>query len=206
MHNMKTLLCLAALFIITSAVPYPGTQEDSLSYRAYLRMIYSPHAEIEERGDSACDRSHLNKNDVISQKFMDDHICLYRRSPPSNLEAFCRDFRQGPPIYQVMLLDTDDIKTLRNDLINHQKDFYNDREGFRPLHPGVSLYHYTTGNRYNFIFCEENRGKWSAYRKSGFYQQYIPSGTCGKPEGIYKIYHGCPPVKTCPGFRQNGNC
>ena len=49
MHNMKTLLCLAALFIITSAVPYPGTEEDYLSYRAYLRMIYSPHAEIEER-------------------------------------------------------------------------------------------------------------------------------------------------------------
>ena len=50
---------------------------------------------------------------VISQKFMDDHICLYRGSPPSNLKAFCKHFRKGQEIYQVMLLNTKDIKKLR---------------------------------------------------------------------------------------------
>ena len=66
--------------------------------------------------------------------------------PPSNLKAFCKHFRKGQEIYQVMLLNTKDIKKLCKDLIYHQKNFYNDWKGFRPIHPGVSLYHYTTSD------------------------------------------------------------
>ena len=131
---MKTVLCLAAIFIITSAAPYHGSWEDSTGNRAYLEMIYGPQAEMEvARGDAACIRFPPKANDVISRKFMRDHICLYRGRPPFDLDAFCRDFRQGPPRYQVMLLTNSNIRTLRNDLQSHQRDFYNDRYGLRPL-------------------------------------------------------------------------
>ena len=206
---MKILMCLAALFILSTAAP--GAWEDDPGYRAYLAMIYGPWAETAARGRSAvgadaCDRGTLNANDVISQKFMDDHICLVRKSPPKDLPAFCRDFRRGQPKYQVMLLGTNSIKQLRYDLIRHQNDFYNDRSKFRPLNPGVGQVHYTTDQPYTFIYCELIRGRWIGRQKTGRYQQYIPIGTAGNPQGVYKIYHGCPPVVSYPGFSQPGSC
>ena len=151
------------------------------------------------RGDAACIRFPPKANDVISRKFMRDHICLYKGRPPFDLDAFCRDFRQGPPRYQVMLLTNSNIRTLRNDLQSHQRDFYNDRYGLHPLRQGISLYHYTTRNKYTFIYCEYGRGK----IRYGLYQQYVPVGTPGVP---YQIFHGCPPVRVCPGFKQVGAC
>ena len=196
---MKILVCLAALFILSTAAweDYPG-------YRAN-----DPYAEttiIKGSGDSACDRQTLNKNDFISQKFMDDHICLVRNSPPTDLVAFCRDFRPSQPLYQVMLLSTDGIKQLRNDLKGHQNDFYNNRSMFRPLDTGASKVHYTTDQSYTFIYCELSKGKWNGNRKIGPYQQYIPIGTVGNEHGVYQIYHGCPPVDVYPGFSQPGPC
>ena len=201
---MKILLCLAALFILSNAAP--GAWEDDPGYRAYLAMIYGPYAQTAARGDSACDHGTLNANDVISQKFMDDHVCLFRNSPPNDLPAFCRDFRPSQPLYQVMLLSANSIKQLRNDLKGHHNDFYNDRDRFRPLHEGASQVHYTTDQSYTFIYCELKQGKWNGQRKTGRYQQYIPIGTAGNLKGVYKIYHGCPPVTSRPDFRQNGPC
>ena len=206
---MKILMCLATLFILSTAAP--GAWEEDPRYRAYLAMIYGPGAETAARGRSAtgadaCDRGTLNANDVISQTFMDNHICLARKSPPEDFPAFCRDFRQGQPKYQVMLfstsLRTPSIKQLRDDLRRHQNDFYNDRERFRPLNPGAGQVHYTTDHPYTFIYCEQIRGRWIGGQITG-YQQYIPIGTA---EGVYKIYHGCPPVESYPGFRQTGSC
>ena len=178
----------------------------------YLAILYGPYAEstlTKGNGDSACDRQRpINTDDVISQKFMRDHICLVRKSPPNDLVAFCRDFRKGQsvPLYQVMLLSTDDIKQLRNDLMGHQGDFYNNRSMFRPLDTGASKVHYTTDQSYTFIYCELKQGKWNGKRKAGLYQQYIPKGTAGNPQGVYKIFHGCPPVDVNPGFSQPGPC
>ena len=204
--NMKILVCLAALFILSTAAP--GTWEDDPRYRASLAMIYGPYAETAARGRSvsgasACDSQTLKANDVISQKFMKDHICLFRNSPPIDFTAFCRDFRKGRPIYQVMLLSTDDMKQLHNDLKGHQMDFYNDRNLFRPR---TSKVHYTTDQPYTFIYCEQKQEKWIGCQKTGCYQQYVPKGTAGNPQGVYQIYHGCPPVTSRPGFRQNGSC
>ena len=217
---MKILVCLAALFILSTAAP--GAWEDDPGYRAYLAMIYGPYAETAARGRngfggnrvgtsgtgaSNCDREELNKNDVISQKFMDDHICLLRYYPPSDLVAFCREFRPSQPLYQVMLLSPNGIKQLRIDLLGHQKDFYNDRFLFSPLHPVPSQIHYTTDQYYNFIYCEQSQGTWIAKQKSGRYQQYVPRGKVDNPEGIYQIYHGCAPVgEEYPGFRHPGSC
>ena len=212
---MKILLCLAALFILGTAAP--GAWEDDPGYRAYLIMIYGPYTETAARGGnkvgtsgtgaSVCDRQKLNENDVIHQKFMDDHICLARYSAPSDLVAFCREFRPSKPLYQVMLLSTDGIKQLRNDLHGHQRDFYNDRFLFRPLNTGESLIHYTTDQVYSFIYCEKSQGTWIAKLKNYRHQQYIPRGQFDEPEGIYQIYHGCPPVgEEYPGFSHPGSC
>ena len=234
--NMKILLCLAALVALTAAYPInakwnphnPDIPSDL--YAKYIPeeffeyLPYVPYGEQDEgatdlvgykyynvllgkgSGDAACDRQTLNPNDVISQKFYNDHICLIRGSPPKDLTAFCRDFRQGPLIYQVMLLTTDDINRLRKDLQGHQNDFYNDRYLFRPLHPGAALAHYTTDGTYSFIYCEEKKGTWIGKLKSNRYQQYVPQGTAGNPKGVYQIYHGCPPVVDYPGFKQDGTC
>ena len=191
MKNLELLCCTAVVIL------------------AVYLTIYGPYAEstvMKGSGDSACDHQTLNPNDVISQKFMDDHICLVRNSPPTDLVAFCSHFRQNQPLYQVMLLNTDDIKRLRHDLKGHQNDFYNDRDKFRPLHAGAGQVHYTTDQSYTFIYCELKQGKWNGKRKTGHYQQYIPKGTAGNPQGVYKIYHGCRPVTSHPGFRQNGSC
>ena len=155
-------------------------------------------------GDGACIHVWVRENDVISEKFMKDHICLIKnaRSAPTDLEAFCRDFRPDQPKYQVMLLTSKDIAQLRNDLKGHQEDFHNDREKFRPLRKQASLVHYTTDNTYNFIYCEQTK-KWQGKRKGNEYLRYIPHGA---PEGMYKIYHGCPPVRNYKGFRQSGPC
>ena len=200
---------MAALFILSTAAP--GAWEDDPGYRAYLAMIYGPYAETAARGRSvsgasACDSQTLKANDVISQKFMKDHICLFRNSPPIDFTAFCRDFRKGHSIYEVMLLSTDDMKQLHNDLKGHQMDFYNDRNLLRPLKPGDSKVHYTTDQSYTFIYCELIRGRWIGRQTTGRYQQYIPKGTAGNPQGVYQIYHSCPPVTSRPGFRQNGLC
>ena len=211
---MKILLCLAALFILSTAAP--GAWEDDPGYRAYLVMIYGPYGTSglggnrvgkSGTGTSACDHQELNENDVIHQKFMDDHICLVRFSPPSDLVAFCRDFRPREPLYQVMLLTSHGIRQLRDDLLGHQKDFYNDRYLFSPLRKGLSLIHYTTDQYYNFIYCEQSEGTWIAKQKSGRYQQYVPRGKKDYPEGIYQIYHGCAPVSEgYPGFSHPGTC
>ena len=229
---MKTLLCLAALVVLTAAYPVaninwngwnphiPSTRDLYVKYIPDIYLEYVLDGEKHEgapdlvgynllgkgSGDAACDRQTLNPNDVISQKFYNDHICLLRGSPPKDLTAFCRDFRQGPLIYQVMLLTTDDINRLRKDLQGHQNDFYNDRYLFRPLHPGAALAHYTTDGTYSFIYCEEKKGTWIGKLKSNRYQQYVPQGTAGNPKGVYQIYHGCPPVVDYPGFKQDGTC
>lgn len=156
-----------------------------------------------KRGDGACVRQQLMEDDVISNKFMEDHICLIGTSAPTDLRAFCRDFRHGQPVYQVMLLEKEDIKRLRKDLKGHQEDFYNDRTKFRPLLKKESLVHYTTDGTYTFIYCDLNYKNWKAKRKSNEYLRYIPYGT---PKGIYKIYHGCHPVQKYSGFRQLGSC
>lgn len=158
-------------------------------------------------GDSVCDRHiHLSNNDVISEKFMQDHICLIKssRRVPTDLKAFCRDFRREKEIYQVMLLTPEDITQLREELKEHQNDFDNDRDKFRPLRRQASLVHYTTDNTYNFIYCEQTKKRdWQGKRRGNEYLKYIPHGT---PEGIYKIYHGCRPVTEHRGFRQSGPC
>lgn len=197
---MKILLYLAALVTLGSA-----------AYEPWERTFAYSEAE-RNRGTGAgaevCDRLRLNANDVISQKFMKDHICLIRGTAPGNLEAFCRDFRKGPPVYQVLLLRQDELDQLRSDLTNHQNDFYNDRNMFRPLHSGYGLRHYTTDQPYSFIFCERPRGQsqWIGQLKSGYYQQYIPQGPVRKNERVYKIYHGCRPVQQYPGFFEQGSC
>ena len=155
-----------------------------------------------ERGDSACVRKiRLNKKDTISQKFYDDHICLVQNGLPKNfkLNSFCRDFRPGLPLYQVMILNKQTIKTLRSDLLSHQKDFYM----YKDRLPPPSTIHFDTDNRYNFIECRMTKG--STYKGSWLhnrYQAYIPRWN----GAVYQIYHGCPPVTTKPGFSANGNC
>ena len=191
MKNLELLCCTAVVIL------------------AVYLAIYGPYAEstvMKGSGDSACDRQTLNPNDYISQKFMDDHICLIRNSPPTDLVAFCSDFRQNQPLYQVMLLNTDDIKRLRRDLKGRQNDFNNDRDKFRPRHTGAGQVHYTTDQSYTFIYCELKQGKWNGKRKTGRYQQYIPIGTAGNQRVVYQIYHGCPPVDVNPGFSQPGPC
>ena len=155
-----------------------------------------------ERGDSACVRNiRLHPKDTISQKFYDDHICLLGNGLPKNfkLNNFCRDFRPGLPLYQVMILNKQTIKTLRSDLLSHQKDFY----VYRNRLPPPSTIHFYTDNRYNFIECRMTKG--STYKGrwlSNRYQAYIP-----RYNGpVCQIYHGCPPVTTKPGFSANGNC
>ena len=211
---MKILLCLAALFILGTAAP--GAWEDDPSYRAYLIMIYGPYTETAARGGnkvgtsgtgaSVCDRQKLNENDVIHQKFMDDHICLTRYSHPTDLVAFCREFRPSKPVYQVMLFGPEGLKQLRKDLLGHQNDFYNDRFKFKPLGPAISTIHYTLGSSDTFIYCEQSHGTWIGKLKAGRYQQYVPRGKDENPEGLYQIYHGCPPVEVYPGFSQPGSC
>ena len=176
---------------------------------AIYLAIYGPYAEstvTEGSGDSACDRGKLNENDVISQKFMDDHICLVRNSPPNDLAAFCRDFREGQPKYQVMLLSPDGIKQLRNDLKGHQNELYNDRLMFRPILQGPSEIHYTTDKSFTYIYCERKQGRWNGKQKTDHYQLYIPQGTDRNPEGVYQIYHGCHPIDFHPGFCKSGPC
>ena len=130
------------------------------------------------RGDIACDldaHRYLKEKDVISEKFMKDHICLIRKSAPTDLEAFCRDFRQGPRKYQVMLLNSVGIKQLRQELSRHQTDFDKDRENFRPLRRNESSVHYTTDNAYTFIYCELTK-KWKGQHRSNEYHRY--ASTC----------------------------
>ena len=218
---MNTFLCLATLVVLATA--YPTAVEDP--YKKYVSEPSDRVPEYDEgaasfvagyrgfnvlaavkKGDSVCDRRTLHAEDVISQKFYDDHICLLRKGPPEDLSAFCRDFRRGQPIYQVMLLTVHDIKQLRSDLQKHQNDFYNDRESFRPVLNGPSEVHYTTQGTYTFIYCQKNKNRWIGKQKKGRYMQYIPKGPGGNQEGKYQIYHGCPPVTTYPGFKQPGYC
>lgn len=196
-RNVRRLLVRYRWFLVAALVSVVSI---------FLMTITFPSAVATGgRGDTACDRNihrRLEEDDVISEKFMKDHICLIRKDRPKNLEAFCSDFRHGQPVYQVMLLTRDDIKRLRKDLMRHQQDFYSDREKFRQKPSSV---HYTTDDTYSFIDCKYAR-KWEGKLISNKYMQYIPRGTSGKPEGIYKIYHGCQPVQEYLGFRQPGWC
>ena len=159
-----------------------------------------------------CVKQTLNKNDVISQKYMDDHICLIApgKNPPSGKKeilAFCDDFRTDQGLYQVMMVSNKQLKALRKDIENHQDDFKNDREHFRPIKRGASDVHYTTENTYDFIECERTQGeKPSGKKMNGYYAQYIPMGPREGKNSKYQIYHGCPPVRNNPGFRRDGNC
>ena len=155
------------------------------------------------KGDRACYPYTLSEVDFISQHFYDKHICkIMKNKKPLDLSAFCRDFRPGETEYQVMLLATPDIRRLRLDLQRHQADFYNDRS----LLTDGQVY-YTTDDPYTFIYCEKSMGKWIGKEKSFLYMQYIPRGTFGDPEGLYRIFHGCGPVETTyPGFRHCGTC
>ena len=148
----------------------------------------------------------LPSNDVISQKFYKDHICRIKgsikRYTGKSLSTFCGGFRQGPPIYQLMLLTDSGINRLRDDIRVHQNDFFNDRDDLRP---NPSRVHYTTDSTYDFIYCEKTGGMWSGYQKRDQYQRYVPRAADGNSR-LYRIYHGCRPVTTYPGFRRNGSC
>ena len=175
-------------------------------FQRYRDSQYSQTEEayiMREKGDDACDRSlTLAPCDRISQKFYDDHICLVRKDPPKNLDLFCDDFR-NLPLYQVMILTTSEIKQLRNDLGNHQEEFYENRAHYPPVKRTLpSTMYFYTDNTYNFIECRNYKGK----KLNGYYQLYVPRGTDGNPEGNYQIYHGCAPRSTRPGFSANGQC
>ena len=206
---MKTLLCLAALVVLAASYPRDGPYYPSYQNfpEKYPPEFFEDVAELQSDELRVTDcyqrRARLPWNDVISQKFYVDHICRIRgpirRYTSSSLSTFCRDFRRGPPVYQLMLLTDYDINRLRNDLQGHQNDFFNDRNDLRP---NPSRVHYSTDDTYDFIYCQRTRGTWIGYQRSNQYQRYVPRAY----STLYQIYHGCRPVTTYPGFRQNGSC
>ena len=206
---MRTILCLAAILVVCSATrPFPGSEEDNLLYQQFYGDIESTDVEIQAAaGDAACDRKYkLTGNDVISKKFFDDHICLQRGGYPTDLAAFCNDFRQGQPLYQVMVITPPELTQLRNDLTSMQVQFYRERAKVPPLLNPPSQIHFYSRDRYDFINCEYKTGFWKGKKLSGRYNQYIPKGTPGNPEATYQIYHGCPPVTSRPGDSAPGPC
>ena len=145
----------------------------------------------------------LHENDYISQKFMDDHICLLnsKKDIPKRkkkINKFCEDYRPSQPLYQVMMLDKRDIKALRKHLKTHQKYFEMDKDMFSGDNEKKSLVHYTTDATYTFIECKKRRNR----KLSNYYMRYVPKLRNKK----YKIYHGCKPVRRHTGFRNKGSC
>ena len=154
-------------------------------------------------GDDMCDTQRLHDNDYINQRFMTGHICLLKGAAPSNAKArasFCDDFR-NLDLYQVMMLSNKELKALRKEIKAHQDDFEADEAHWPPLLLGPSTRHYTTAGTYSFIECKNGKGKSLPKR----YMQYIPKGPEGNAK-VYQMYHGCPPIKDSPGFRNVGNC
>ena len=207
---VKVTLCLVVLVAAAAAVPFPGSEQEKALYKVFLESLRSnmlpssPVGASAATGDSACDRNmNLNSGDRISQKFYDDHICLVRGSPPKDVNAFCRDFR-NLPLYQVLIVNPTQLKQLRNDLGGHQVQFYENRQHYAPVKTSLpSTMYFYTNDKYNFIECRDYKGK----KLSGQYQLYVPRGTKGNPKGNYQIYHGCAPRATKPsGFGVPGQC
>ena len=205
---LRFALCLAAcVALCTAARPFPGSPEETNLFQQFLESLRSRVAAGSStravKGDDACDREvTLTASDRISQKFYDDHICLIRGAPPKDLNQFCRDFRQLD-LYHVLLINPTEIKRLRNDIGNHQIDFYDNREHYPPIKRVLpSTMHFYSTDTFNMIECNANKGK----KLSGRYQVYVPKGTAGNPKGNYQIYHGCAPSRTRPGFSVAGEC
>ena len=132
-------------------------------------------------------------NKYISYKFFRDHICLLKNSnqKPTDIDALCRDFR-NIRMNTVMVLTSQDLNRLHNDIRSHQNDFYNYLYLNGYYHPT-----FYTDTKYNFIECSRGKGRWSyGYEQYGarFYKNY------------YQIYHGCAPVRTRPAFFNQNNC
>ena len=132
-------------------------------------------------------------NKYISYKFFRDHICLLKNSnqKPTDINALCRDFR-NIRMNTVMVLTSQDLNRLHNDIRSHQNDFYNYLYLNGYYHPT-----FYTDTKYNFIECSRGKGRWSyGYEQYGarFYKNY------------YQIYHGCAPVRTRPAFFNQNNC
>ena len=197
---MAAALSVAVVVAATGHVPYvvPSVEEEKQRGRHDQRKISNLAVACQGRGDSFCDRiMKLNENDVISEKFMRDHICLIRGKRIEDVRdwcAFCRDFRgkgqtpPPPPKYQVMLLTPRKLKQLREDLEKHQGDYSDHQRQNNRI--------YTTEDRYNFVYCEQRNSYWRGYIKYGLYQQYNTQ----KSQDLHRIYHGRPPVKHNPGF------
>ena len=158
---MKVVLCLTAVFLVCGA--------------------YS--------ADGVCNRNGWIPS-TISKKFFDDHICLLLNDNqrPSDLISFCRDFRYGVSVNTVMILTSQELNRLHNDLLNHQQDFKQYKEKYsKPT--------FYTNDRYDFIQCTSGRGEWY----NGYYEQYGVNNN-------YQIYHGCHPVYVRPSFFNSFNC
>jgi hypothetical protein len=212
------VLVTTALLITacTGGRPFPGSKQENALFREFLKNRgHTLPSDSQERaggnkGDFMCDRNtRLPLSDEISQKFYEDHICLVRNNndlKKMDLTAFCRDFRKGQPLYQVMLLSPAGIRELRNDIASKQGLFMSENKKFPPLKAPPSGIHFYTDDQYTFIECKQSGSTWKGKQLSNRYQQYIPKGTPGNPGGQYQIYHGCPPVKTKPGTSAAGPC
>ena len=152
----------------------------------------------EEKAEAAqitvCNRQFPSSvNEYISYKFFRDHICLLKNSnqEPTDIDALCRDFR-NIPVNTVMVLTSQDLNRMHNDIGSHQYDFYYYLYLNRYYRPT-----FYTDTKYNFIECTRGKGK-----KSYGYEQY---GV--KLNGYYQIYHGCAPVGSKPyTFFNRYNC
>ena len=219
---MKTLLCLTAIFIaIHAAFPFQkdaavsdtngnSVYGESTPQEETVRLSYPESNSMSEdsvtseedakiEGHSPyCDNSYRPPyNDYISQKFFDDHICVYRVIPP-NLDEFCRIFRPTVGLYHVILLTPPEYDEFYNDIANSQDLLYQYRYDFYPEGPTPSTAHFYTYNSYLlFIECEYYNGYWYGTPLYNMYQVYVPRGYAG----IYQIYHGCRPSVNRP---QNG--
>ena len=201
---MAAALSVAVVVAATGHVPYvvPSVEEEKQRGRHGLRKISNLAVACQGSGYSFCNgKMKLNKDDVISEKFMRDHICLITapRTPSKRVLCdFCRNFRgkgqKRLSKYQVMLLTPKELKQLREDLQKHQRDYRDDRRQSNRI--------YTTEDRYNFVYCERRKGDWMGEIKRDLYQQY---NTRQSPQGRHRIYHGRPPVKHNPGFETKGH-
>ena len=218
---MKTLLCLTAIFIaIHAAFPFQkdaalsdtngnSVYGESTPQEETVRLSYPESNSMSEdsvtsqkdgkkkrRGGSPyCDTTYRPPyNDYISQKFFDDHICVYHVLPP-NLDQFCSLFRPTVRLYHVILLTPSEYDDFYNDIANSQDLLYQYRYDFYPEGPTPSTAHFYTYNSYPlFIECEYYEGYWYGTALYNMYQVYVPIGF----EGIYQIYHGCRPSVSRP--------